>query len=310
MNKKSYQKLLEGHHAANRKVALNSMQSAAVIVKERVGGDCTVSVDGTWQKRGHVSHHGVVTAISTDTGKCLDTEVLANICHGCIKWKKENKQCESYLKWKADHKCAANHGGIASSVESVGAARVFVRSEFRYGLRYVNYLDDGDSASFKSVQDCKPYGEDCALTKLECIGHVQKRVGSRLRKLKTNYKGKKLSEGKGLCGIGRLTKGKIDTLQNYFGLAIRQNVGDIIAMQNNLMASLYHVSSTDNNPNHHMCPNGDKSWCGYNRNKETFQHVHELPEAIVELVEPIYDELTSADLLKKYLHGMTQNNNE
>ena len=30
----------------------------------------------------------------------------------------------------------------------------------------------------------------------------------------------------------------------------------------------------------------------------------------MELVEPIYDELTSADLLKKCLHGMTQNNNE
>ena len=237
MKKKSYQKLLEYHHAANRNVAIDSMKSASVNVKERVGGDCTVSVDGTWQKRGHVSHHGVVTAISTNTGKCLDTEVLSNICHGCIRWEKENKQSDSYLKWKAYHKCAANHGGTASSMESVGAARMFMRSEFQHDLRYVNYLGDGDSSSFKSVKDCKPYGDDCLITKMEC-------------------------------------KGKIDTLQNYFGLAIRKNVGDIIAMQNSLMASLYHVSSTDDKPNHHMCPSDDNSWCGYNRNKETFRHLH------------------------------------
>ena len=81
-------------------------------------------------------------------------------------------------------------------------------------------------------------------------------------------------------------------------------------MQNNLMASVYHVCSTNNNPNHHMCPSDDNSWCGYNRNKDTFRHVHGLPEAIVELVEPIYNKLTSPDLLKKCLHGMTQNNNE
>ena len=85
---------------------------------------------------------------------------------------------------------------------------------------------------------------------------------------------------------------------------------DIIGLQNNLMASLYHVCSTDENPNHHMCSSGDNSWRGYNRDRDTFRHMHGLPEAIVELVEPIYDELTSADLLKKCLHGMTQNNYE
>ena len=70
-----------------------------------------------------------------------------------------------------------------------------------------------------------------------------------LRKLKTMCKEKKLSDGKGLDGVGRLNEVKIDTLQNYFGLAIRQNVADIIGMQNKLMASLYHVCSNNENPN-------------------------------------------------------------
>ena len=30
-------------------------------------GECGISLDGTWQRRGHVSHNGVVTPISLDT---------------------------------------------------------------------------------------------------------------------------------------------------------------------------------------------------------------------------------------------------
>ena len=37
---------------------------------------CGVLCDGTWQKRGHSSMNGCVTALSMDTGKCLDVEVL------------------------------------------------------------------------------------------------------------------------------------------------------------------------------------------------------------------------------------------
>ena len=70
------------------------------------------------------------------------------------------------------------------------------------------------------------------------------------------------------------------------------------------------MCSTDEKPNHHMCPSDDNSWCGYKRNKDTFKHVHGLSDAIIEVIEPIYDELTSPDLLCKCLHGMTQNNNE
>ena len=74
---------------------------------------------------------------------------------------------------------------------------------------------------------------------------------------------------------------------------IRQNVGDVITLQINLMASLHHVCSTDESPNRHMCPSDDNSWCGYNRNKDTFKHVHGLPDAITEAIEPIYDELAT-----------------
>ena len=41
----------------------------------------------------------------------------------------------------------------------------------------------------------------------------------------TSLKEKK--DVKGLGGKGRLTEAKMDTLQNYFGITLRQNVGDI-----------------------------------------------------------------------------------
>ena len=34
--------------------------------------DIDAFFDGTWQKRGHTSLNGIVTAISRDTGNCFD----------------------------------------------------------------------------------------------------------------------------------------------------------------------------------------------------------------------------------------------
>ena len=61
------------------------------------------------------------------------------------------------------------------------------------------------------------------LEKLEYIGHMQKRVGSRLRKLRNTHKGV-LSDGKGIPGQGRLTEKLMNKLQNLYGVALRQNV--------------------------------------------------------------------------------------
>ena len=59
--------------------------------------------------------------------------------------------------------------------------------------------------------------------KEECAGYVQKRLGTCLRNLWTRLKGEKLSGEKPLTGKGRLTEKTIYVLQNYYGIAIRQN---------------------------------------------------------------------------------------
>jgi hypothetical protein len=308
----AYQNLFEYHHAASSVIANASMNNAAKEIK-KTGHDIGVSIDGTWQRRGHSSHNGVVTAISISTGKWLDfgkwLEVMSNICKSCEIWSKKDKNSLGYQQWEIDHKCCNNHSGSAAAMEPRGAVAIFKCSEATHGLRHTTYLGDGDSASYKKVHDSKPY-EDVDVIKVECVGHIQKRLGNRLRKLRTQYRGRKLSDGKPITGAGRLTEQKIDTLQNYYGFAIRQNSDSLVNMQRSVLASLYHVSSTDSNPNHHMCPSDENSWCNYSLDTNGYNHKHGLPEVIVELLEPIYDELSDAQLLSKCLHGKTQNSNE
>ena len=45
--------------------------------------DIAVSYDGTWQKRGHTSHHDLGAAIDLVTGFVVDFEVMSNFCVAC-----------------------------------------------------------------------------------------------------------------------------------------------------------------------------------------------------------------------------------
>ena len=71
------------------------------------------------------------------------------------------------------------------------------------------------------------YGDLYVIKKEECVGRIQKRMGSALMQYKKNMKGKKLAVGKGVGGAGRLTQDMINRVQNYYGLAIRQNKGNL-----------------------------------------------------------------------------------
>ena len=106
----------------------------------------------------------------------------------------------------------------------------------------------------------------------------------------------------------------VDIMQNYYGLAIRQNKDNLQGMINDVKAGLYHLVSSKENPQHHLCPKGKESWCGWQRDvsnqTETFKHKKGLAKAIVEVVEPIYDSLADPALLTRCLDSYTQNPNE
>ena len=92
-------------------------------------------------------------------------------------------------------------------------------------------------------------------------------MGSALRRLVVEYKGKFLSYSKKISGFSWLTKKVIDKLLNYYGMAIRSNVGDLHGMMMAVQATLHHMISTDDQPVHHMCPECENSWCSYNKSK-------------------------------------------
>ncbi|GFV62484.1 uncharacterized protein TNCV_630631 [Trichonephila clavipes] len=121
--------------------------------------------------------NGCVAAISVDTGKVLDIEV---ICRPTVQHVRDFRLCQETLnmsRQKPIHICQCNFTGFSSKMEIVGASRIFLRSEKNRRLHYTQYYGDGDSKAFMSVKDT--YGLN-SVTKFECIGHVQKKVGSRL----------------------------------------------------------------------------------------------------------------------------------
>ncbi|GFV68794.1 uncharacterized protein TNCV_1969661 [Trichonephila clavipes] len=203
----------------------------------------------------------------------------------------------------ADHVCHSNFQGSALKMEAVSATRISQRSIVKRGLKYAHYYGDGDSKGFISVKDT--YGKD-SVTKYECIGHVQKRVGARLRKLK--------SKNKNLSGKGKLTDSFIDRLQNYYGIAVRSNVGNLSGLQQNVIAALFHCSSSVEKPMHGQCPIGKDSWCYYQRalscGKKPKEKYKGLSNEVLNMIKPTYLELCTKELLTKCLHGKTQNSNE
>lgn len=62
----------------------------------------TVSVDGTWKRRGHVSYYGIIFLIHADSGLCIDYEVLSLLCEKC-NMKKRLLSKKQFKKWYSKH---------------------------------------------------------------------------------------------------------------------------------------------------------------------------------------------------------------
>ncbi|GFV88311.1 uncharacterized protein TNCV_927241 [Trichonephila clavipes] len=163
-----------------------------------------------------------------------------------------------------------------------GAYRLFERSRETRKLEYLEFYGDGDSKSHLAIKDI--YGID-SIGKYECIGHIQKRVGSKLKILKTKEK-----------GLGG------------------SNIGYLEEMQRAMIAAFYHCCSGKSYPMHGQCPLGSESWCVYHRAQsagKVFYDKHAgLLKSIFNKIKPTYLQLCDQKLLRKCLHEKTQNANE
>ncbi|GFV26313.1 uncharacterized protein TNCV_4029561 [Trichonephila clavipes] len=120
----------------------------------------------------------------------------------------------------------------------------------------------GDGDSKGFISVKDTYGKD-SVTKYECIGHVQKR--------------------------------------NYYGIAVRSNVGNLSGLQQNVIEALFHCSSSVEKSMHGQCPIGNDSWCYYQRalscGKKPKEKYKGLSNEVINMIKPTYLELCTKELL-------------
>jgi len=102
---------------------------------------------------------------------------------------------------------------------------------------------------------------------------------------------------------GKLTAKLIDELSVFYGLAIRRNK-DSAEDMTAIWATLKHKSSTDTKPQHDSCPPGDDSWCTWQKAKAQgklakYSHKPALSDYVLSAITPIYEELSSENLLQR-----------
>lgn len=76
-------------------------------------------------------------------------------------------------------------------MESEGLVDGFRKSLSMHNLIYKQMIADGDSSVHRKLIESLPYGSNNLIEKVECINHVLRNYGNRIRDLCTNRKVKR-----------------------------------------------------------------------------------------------------------------------
>ena len=269
-----------------------------------------VSYDGTWHRRGHSSHHGVVVVIELYTG--LVRHICCNYCSKCTTSKPDSSH-PTYDEWCKAHAslCAKNYYGSSVAMEVEAAKIIFSWFVTKHKLLYQTCLCDGDAKTIHALNQIPVY--TTPVIKEDCVNHIAKRMKTGIMTLRKSLMGTKDS----ISGNkkGQVTEKIATKLINYYSAALKRNAPHLTAMRNAVMASLHHMSSTDEHPNHMLCPAGEHSWCIHQREEfhktpKRTQHRGELSIRCAQLLYPLYKRLTDPELLKRCNRMHTQNANK
>lgn len=106
----------------------------------------------------------------------LDVEMLSKWCPECHARKNSDTTSAAFLDWWEVHQavCCVNYSGSSNVMEAQGALNIWKRSVDKHKLRYTSMIADGDSKTYATIAEAKPYGDEYSIVKHECIGHVQK----------------------------------------------------------------------------------------------------------------------------------------
>jgi hypothetical protein len=276
-----------------------------------------VSFDGAWQKRFRGSHIGIGFIIDTLTGLAIDMEVLSTHCFGCRFAPDKNEEEEDedgksvYDDWFQKHEPISrkNFEGSTQAMEQELEVIMWERSIELHKFRYIEFLGDGDAKTYDQLCSRKIYG-DIDIAKVDCINHVSKRMGTALRDFHEKNPAARLPQK------GRFLKDIVPKLQNDYGKAIKSKTNSVDAMHDAIMSTLHHMSSTDANPQHHLCPEGETSHCFFQRALAKGEdapthtgHDHLVPVNADALL-PIYDRMADKKLPQRCTKGLTTNPNE
>ena len=130
-----------------------------------------------------------------------------------------------------DNYCFLNHTLSAEPMEKQAAVEAFLCS-----------VGDRVSSPFGDVLDTlfEKNGEEYVVIEEDFVGHIQRIMGSSLRKYKIKKRGIKLPDNGTVGGSGRLTDAVIDSFDYYYGLALRNNKTDLQHMKNAVWAIYYY----------------------------------------------------------------------
>lgn len=157
--------------------------------------------DGSWPKRSYATNFsslsGCAVIIGVRTNKVIYFDVKDKYCHVC-------KIAKSKDIEPRKHECNANYVGPSSSMETCIIIEGFQFCE-KFGVRFKEYIADGDSSTYKNISDLKIYqNPEQPVEKDDCINHncrnyrsayvkLSKRMGKSKtvsHKLMTKKKGK------------------------------------------------------------------------------------------------------------------------
>ena len=103
MTVKNYNKIVMKFVKSVKDVAEETMADAVdelPIDDDSATKDVSISMDGSWQRRGYASLNGCVTAILMETGKIINVEAMSRYCKACTQ--KESIRLsnpEQYESW-------------------------------------------------------------------------------------------------------------------------------------------------------------------------------------------------------------------
>ena len=103
--------------------------------------------------------------------------------------------------------------------------------------------------------------------------------------------------------------------QNYYGHVIQEYANDVDLLRKRRFAILFHLSSTDQNPKHQLCPTGSNSWCFGQGHWQSLLilfliRITKLSTDIGKRMVPTFQRLSKESLLQRRSRRETQNPNE